>query len=173
MADIIQNQVSLSVIIDYARILFNPFLLCNIITIFTSYRDTKPNQTVPEDTVKDSNIDGNNIFTTRSLHKNSSPLQTLNSRAQQYREANLDFRNPSDNQMGLVNKKDPYILNPKTFERKYEQVAETLRQAANKSAVSLSELQPSMDDENTKINGATSLKVFYRFNHLRFYSKTF
>ena len=92
----------------------------------------------------------------------------MNSRAQQYRDANLDFRNPSDNQMGLVDEKDPYILTPKTFERKYEQVAETLRQAANKSAVSLSKLQPSMDDENTKSNGATSLKVFYRFNYLRF-----
>ena len=116
-------------------------------------------------TANDTNVEGNNIFTTRSLHKNSSPLQTLNSRAQQYREANLDFRNPSDNQMGLVNENDPYILDPKTFERKYEQVAEALIKAANTSAVSLSKVQPSMDDENTR---AESLKVFYRYDPLSF-----
>ena len=68
--------------------------------------------------------------------------------------------------MRLVNKNDPYILDPKTFERKYEQVAETLRQAANKSAVSIS--KPSMDDKDSKNNGATNFKVFYRFNPLRF-----
>ena len=70
--------------------------------------------------------------------------------------------------MHLVNENDPYILDPKTFERKYEQVVDTIRQAANTSAVSISKMQPPMDDKNTKNNGATNFRVFHRFDPLRF-----
>ena len=128
-------------------------------------------------TANDTNVEGNNIFTTRSLHKNSLPLETLNSRAQQYREdidsnsrldRNLDFRNPSENQMKLVNKNDPYLLEANTFQRKYEKVADTIRQAANTSAVSLSEVLPSIDYRATNNSGATIFKVFYDFDYLCF-----
>ena len=70
--------------------------------------------------------------------------------------------------MGLVNENDPYLLEANTFQRKYEKVADSLRQAANTSAMSLSKVQTSMDDKNNKNNGATSLKVFYRFDILCF-----
>ena len=70
--------------------------------------------------------------------------------------------------MKLVNKNDPYLLEANTFQRKYEKVADTIRQAANTSAVSISKVQPPMDDKDTKNNGASSLKVFYRFDILRF-----
>ena len=75
--------------------------------------------------------------------------------------------------MHLVNENDPYILDPKTFERKYEQVVDTIRQAANTSAVSISKMQPPMDDKNTKNNLSTNFKVFYRFDPLHFSQKYF
>ena len=70
--------------------------------------------------------------------------------------------------MSLVNENDPYLLEANTFQRKYEKVVDTLSQAANKSAVSLSEVLPSMDDRGTNDSGATSLKVFYHFDSLCF-----
>ena len=70
--------------------------------------------------------------------------------------------------MHLVNENDPYLLEANTFQRKYEKVADTIRQAANTSAVSISKVQPPMDDKNTMNNAATNFKVFYRVDSLRF-----
>ena len=70
--------------------------------------------------------------------------------------------------MHLVNQQDPYLLGAKTFERKYEQVADIVRQAADTSAVSLSKVLPSVDDKGTNISGAASFKVIYHFDSLRF-----
>ena len=75
--------------------------------------------------------------------------------------------------MHLVNENDPYLLGAKTFERKYKQVADTLIQAANTSAVSLSEVLPPMGDKDTNNSGAASLKVIYNFDFLHFWSNIF
>ena len=69
--------------------------------------------------------------------------------------------------MKLVNENDPYLLKANTFQRKYEKVADIIKEAANKSAVSLSEVLPSMDDRGTNDSGATSLKVFYHFDSVQ------
>ena len=70
--------------------------------------------------------------------------------------------------MHLVNANDPYLLEANTFQRKYEKVADTIRQAANTSAVSLSEVLPSIDYRATNNSGATIFKVFYDFDYLCF-----